>query len=284
MVATWKKDEVSRFEKKIKSHKTVGVVSISSVPSKQFQSIKKKLKGQVEFSVSRSNIIKRALGKAGIKGMDEYVKGPSGIVFTDLNAFQMEKVIYGCKTKAPAKPGSLAPFDLIVPAGDTGMAAGPVIGDLQGAGVKARIQGGKIIVSEDSVLVKQGDVVNDKVAAVLVRLGIEPMEIILKVTAAHEDGMVYPGDVLHFDEEETLAKIQSAHLKALNLAVNAKVFNRTTMTFMITEAMSKARNLMINAKILNKETVGIYLARADAAANSIKSALPAELQSEIGEK
>jgi large subunit ribosomal protein L10 len=284
MVATWKKDEVSKFEKKIKAHKTVGVVSISNVPSKQFQFIKKKLKGQVEFAVARSNLIKRALDKAGMKGMDQYVKGPSGIVFTDLNAFQMEKAIYGCKTKAPAKPGSIAPFDLIVPAGDTGMAAGPVIGDLQGAGVKAKIQGGKIIVSEESVLVKQGQVVNDKVAAVLVRLGIEPVEIVLRVNAASEDGMVYPGEVLHFDEEETIAKVQSAHLKALNLAVNAKVFNKTTMSFMITEAMSKARNLMINAKIINKETVGIYLARADAAANSIKSALPAELRADIEQK
>jgi large subunit ribosomal protein L10 len=280
MVATWKKDTVDKIAKDLKSHKVVGVVSIKSIPSKQLQNMKKKLKGQVGIAVARSNLIKRALAKAGVKDMDGYVNGPSGIVFSNLSAFQMEKAIYGCKTKAPAKAGSIAPFDLIVPAGDTGLAAGPVIGDLQGAGVKAKIQGGKITVTEDSLLVKQGQVVNDKVSAVLSRLGVEPMEIILRVNAASEAGMVYPGDVLHIDEEETRAKIADAHRKAFNLAYHTEYFTKDNVPLFIQEAICKTRNLMINAKIVNKETVGIYLARADAAAKSLASVLPPELQSD----
>jgi len=284
MVAAWKKDTVDQFSKLIKSHKTVGIVSIRSVPSKQMQSMKRQFKGKADIFVARSNLIRKALGKAGIKGMDDFVEGPSGIVFSDLNPFQMEKMIYGCKTKAPAKPGSIAPFDLIVPAGDTGLPAGPLIGDLQGAGVKAKIQSGKITVTEDSLLVKQGQVVNDKVAAVLARLGVEPMEIILRVSAAYDGQMVYAGDILHTDEEETKAKIEDAHRKALNLAVNAKIYSKAVMPFMIADAVVKTRNLMINAKIVNKETIGIYLARADAAAKSVKSVLPPELQAELEKK
>ncbi len=284
MVATWKKETVDQFSKQIKSHKTVGVVSIKSVPSKQLQSMKKQFKGKADIVIARSNLIRRALDKAGIKGMESYVSGPSGIVFSDLNPFQLEKMIYGSKTKAPAKAGSIAPFDLIVPAGDTGLPAGPLIGDLQGAGVKAKIQGGKIMVTEDSLLVKKGQVVNDKVSAVLARLGVEPMEIILKVSAAYDGEMVYSGDVLHIDEEETKAKIGDAHKKALNLAVNAKIYSKAVMPFMIADAAAKTRNLMINARIVNKETIGIYLARADAAAKSIKSVLPPELQAELDKK
>jgi large subunit ribosomal protein L10 len=284
MVATWKKDTVGRFEKQIKGHKVVAVASISAIPSKQFQSIKKKLKGQVDFSIARSNLIIRALDKAGIKGMNDHVKGPTGILFTNLNAFQLTKALYDCKTNAPVKPGAIAPFDLIVSAGDTGLPAGPVIGDLQAAGVKARIQGGKILVTEDSLVAKQGTVVNEKVASVLSRLGVEPMEILLKVTAAHEGGLVYTYDILHIDEEETKAKISGAHLKALNLAVNARVFNKDTMPLLVQEAICKTRNLLINAKIINKDTVGIYLAKADAAAKSIMSAMPQELQADLEKK
>jgi|WetSurMetagenome_2_1015567.scaffolds.fasta_scaffold122591_2 large subunit ribosomal protein L10 len=284
MVATWKKDTVSRFHKELKAHKVVGIVSIKNMPSKQMQDMKKKLKGHATIYVARSNLIRRTLDKAGIKGMDEHVQGPSGIVFSDLNPFKLEKLIYGCKTKAAARAGSIAPFDLVIPAGDTGLAAGPVIGDLQGAGIKARIQGGKIIVSEDSVLVKAGKPVEPKVAAVLARLGIEPMEIVLKVSAAHEDGTVYPGSILHIDEEETQGRIGDAFRKSLNLSVNAGIFNRAAMPYMINEAICRARNLMINAGIVNKETIGIYLGRADAAANSIKSVLPPELQAELDKK
>jgi large subunit ribosomal protein L10 len=284
MVATWKKDVVDRFTKELKSHRVVGVVSIKAVPSKQMQNMKRKLKGQADIYVARSNLIRRALEKAGIKGMDEHLKGPSGIVFSDLNPFQLEKLIYSCKTQAPAKPGNIAPFDLIIPAGDTGLPAGPIIGDLQNAGVKAKIQSGKIVVSEDSLLVKAGDVVGDKAAGVLARLGVEPIEIVLRIKAAHEGGVVYTGDILHIDEEETLARIAGAHLKAFNLAYNARAYNKAVIPYMIQEAVSKARNLMINGGIINKETVGIYLARADAAARSIRSALPPEMQAELEKK
>ena len=73
-----------------------------SALSKQMQDMKKKLKGQATIYVARSNLIRRTLDKAGIKGMDEHVQGPSGIVFSDLNPFKLEKLIYGCKTKAAA--------------------------------------------------------------------------------------------------------------------------------------------------------------------------------------
>jgi len=284
MVATWKKDTVSQLEKAIKSHRVVGVINISAIPSKQLQNIKRKLKGQVEIKVARSNLIVKALDKAGIKGMEEHVKGPSGVVYTNLNPFQLEKLIYGCKTNAPVKPGGIAPFDLIVPAGETGLSAGPVIGDMQAAGIKAKIQGGKIVVSADSLLVKKGGVVNDKVAAALARLGVEPMEIVLRVVAAHEGGTVYPYGIIHVDEVETKAKLADAHRRAFNLAYNARVYNSTTLPFLIQDAITKTRNLMINAKIVNKETVGIYLAKADAAVKAIMSALPQELQAGLAKK
>jgi len=281
MVATWKKDVVEDLEKQIKSHRVVGIVAIEGVPSKPLQNMKRQLKGQASIVVARSSLIRRALEKSGVGGLAGLVDGPSGVVFSDLNPFQLEKMIYRCKTTAPARPGSIAPFDLVVPAGDTGIPAGPVIGDMQAAGVKAKIQGGRIVVTEDSVLVRKGAVVNDKVSAVLTRLGIEPMEIALKLKGAYDGAMVYPGEVLHIDEDETKARLSSAHMKAFNLAYNARIYNREVIVFLIQEAVYRARNLMVNGGIINRETVSIYLAKADAAAKSIRSVLPPEIQAEL---
>ncbi len=278
MVANWKTSQVDSVAKKIKSRKVVGIVGISGIPSKQLQLIRKKLKDNLEIIVSRSTLLSLALEKAGIKELNQYLSGPSAIVVTDLNPFELEKIIYSNKTNAPAKAGAIAPFDLVVPAGDTGLAAGPVIGDLQAAGIKARIQGGKIMVTEESTLVKAGEIVSEAAAPVLIRLGIEPMEIILKLKAASEAGTVYAGDLLHVDSEKTIATLNKAYMMAFNLAYNGGVYTSSVMELRIFEAMSKARNLMINAKILNKETVGIYLARADAQAKSLKSVLPEELK------
>jgi len=282
MVATWKKDIVSELSRQVKSHSVVAVVGISGIPSKQIQVIRKRLKGQTGIAVSRSNLIKRALDKAGVKGMDDYVEGPTGLLFSDLNPFKLEKLVYGCKTNAPVRPGTPAPFDLIVPEGDTGLPAGPLIGDLQAAGVKARIQGGKIIVSEKSVIAKAGERVDEKRAAVLARLGIEPLEIVLRIKAAHEGGVIYGGDILHIDETETVGRIAGAYQRALNLAYNAKVYNKAVVRLLVQEAAAKARNLMVNARIINRDTIGTYLAKADAQAKALKAVLPEELKAEAG--
>ena len=166
---------------------------------------------------------------------------------------------------------------LIVPAGDTGLPAGPVIGDIQGAGIKAKIQGGTIQVSEDSVVVKAGEKVSAEAAPVLARLGIEPIDIKLSLFAASEAGVIYTQDILHINDEETYATLSSAYIKALNLSFNARIYNAKVMQYLICEAAAKSRNLMVNAEIVNAKTIGTYLARADAAAKALKSVLPKEL-------
>ena len=277
MVATWKTDLVDEIAKKIKASNVVGVVGVERIPSKQMQLIRKKIHTDVDLLVTRKNIIKRALDKAGLGEMQEFVSGSCGIITCEMNPFALEKMIEANKTRAPAKAGQVAPIDLVVPAGDTGLPAGPIIGDLQGAGIKARIQGGTILVSEDSVVVKAGEKVPMKAAPVLARLGIEPMDIKLSLFAAAEAGLVYTADVLHIDEQETIAKLSGAHLKAFNLSYNARIFNAQVMQHLICGAVSNSRNLMVNADIVNAETIGRFLAKADAAAKSLKSVLPKEL-------
>lgn len=284
MTATWKKDTVSELAKKMKISKVVGLVSISGIPSKQMQLMRKELKEDVDLRVSRSSLISRALKKAGIEGMEEYLKGPCGIAFSELNPFQLEKTFSSRKTTAPAKTGSTAPYDLVVQEGDTGLPAGPVIGDLQRAGVKAKIQGGKIVVTEDSVVAREGERIEDNVATVLTRLGIEPREIQIRIIAAYEDGIVYPGDVLHIEEPETIGKLQNAYNKAFNLAYNARVYNKATIEMLLYEGICNTRNLMVNAEIINKETIPLYLGKASAAAKALKAALPPELQAEVKEE
>ena len=284
MVAPYKKKEVETLVKKIKANKVVGVVSLRSMPSRQLQKIRKKLRGEADIYTSKNSLIRLAFEKVGIKELEKYVEGPISLILTNTNPFKLERILYENRAKAAAKPGSIAQADIVVPAGDTGLPAGPVIGEVQNAGIKAQIQGGKIVVKEDTVVAKKGEKINEKVAVVLNRLGIQPNEIQLKMTAAIENGIVYPYEVLHIDEGETLAKIANAYRSAINLSVNAGIFNKESMPYMITEAFSKARNLAINAEIVNKDTVGVFMGKAGAAANALKAVLPPEVFTAVEEK
>ncbi len=274
MVAPWKPREVEELAEKMSRSKVVGIVSIENIPSRQLQRMRKSLRGRAEIKVSKKNLIIMAFEKARLNGMADYLNGSLGILFSDSNPFKLNKIIESEKMSAPPKAGSISPQDIIVPAGDTSLPPGPVIGDLQRANIKAKIGGGKIVVTEDSLVVKKGEIISTEVASALTRLGIEPIEIGLVLKAAYENGIIYTSEVLHIDDEETISKIQNAYMNSLNLAMNAGVYNETTIPLLIADAHRKAFNLAVNSEILNKETVKAILAKASANAVALKSLIP----------
>ncbi|MFH0860939.1 MAG: 50S ribosomal protein L10 [Candidatus Altiarchaeota archaeon] len=274
MVAEWKKGFTKDLKKEISSSKVVGLVRITGIPSKQLQVMRKKLTGNANLRIVKNNLLKRALEQANIKNLGEHVDGPTGIVFSELDPFRLEKLLQEGKTRAKAKPGSIAPSDIIIPKGDTPFPPGPIIGELQTVGVKARIQGGKIVITEDSKVASEGDVISQELANVLGRLGLEPFEIGLKLNAAYDGELIYAGDVLRIDAEGTLTKLRQAYGSSLSLALNANIFNSLTMPYFIREASANAKALAYNAEILTEETVGYFMAKANAQAAKISAMIP----------
>ncbi len=274
MVAPWKPKEVDELAKKMSKSKVIGIVNIEGIPSKQLQQMRKSLKSRAEIRVSKKNLITRAFEKAKLEGMTKHLNGSLGIVFSDSDPFKLNKIIVSGKISAPPKAGSISPQDIVVPAGDTSLPPGPVIGDLQQAKIKAKIEGGKIVITEDSLVVKEGDVISPEAASALARLGIEPIEIGLELKAAYEDGTIYTSDVLHIDEAETLGRIRTAYTNSLNLAMDAGIYNKVTVPLLLSDAHQKALNLATKAEILTKETIKTILAKANVQASALKSIIP----------
>ena len=111
------------------------------------------------------------------------VDGQCAIVISDLNPFRLFKQLDATKTKMPAKGGETSPEDIEVKAGDTPFKPGPIVGDLQKAGVPAAIEQGKVVIKKDKVLVKEGDEISRDVALVLSKLEIFPMTVGLDLRA-----------------------------------------------------------------------------------------------------
>ena len=160
------------------------------------------------------------------------------------------------------------------PAGPTGFAPGPVIGEMGLMGIKAGIVDGKVAIKEDSLIVKEGEVIKPEVAALLTRLKIEPMEIGLDLTATYEDGEIFTKDVLDINVQEYIDNLTNAHRWSFNLAVEAGIYNAQTTEFMVINAHSKARALAISQDILADEIVPIILAKAQSQMLAIKSLVP----------
>jgi large subunit ribosomal protein L10 len=207
------------------------------------------------------------------------------MVFTEMNPFKLFKILEDSKTEAPAKAGAIAPADIVVPAGDTSFPPGPILGELQQAGIPAKIDKGSIVVQEDAVVVEEGEPVPKNVADVLTKLEIYPMEVGIDLLAVYEDNTIYTADVLKIDEEETKANIASAYQSAINLSVFAGIINSESAPLLIQKAARDAMNLAVNANILTSETTDKILSKAYAQMLAIASQLSDDaLDDELREK
>ncbi len=97
----------------------------------------------------------------------------------------------GHQERRPGKAGDIAPEDIAVKAGETPFKPGPIVGELQKVGIPAGIEGGKIVIKKDKVLVEKGRRSPEELSKVLPQLEILPMTVGLDLRAAFEDGVLY---------------------------------------------------------------------------------------------
>ncbi len=217
-----KQDVVAEFLKLIEEYPIVGAVDVENLPALQLNRMRAQLRGTVLVKMTKRRLLTHALNaskKENVKELIPYLKGMPALIFTKESPFKLFKILKKNKSKSPIKGGQTAPKDIIVPAGPTSFAPGPIIGELGAFKIKAGIDGGKVAIKEDSLVAKEGTVVSAKLAAILTRLGIEPMDIGLNLTAVWENGLILKKDVLDVDEEQYQSDIASAASWAFNLAM-----------------------------------------------------------------
>lgn len=265
-VAEWKRDLVEELVNKFDKYPVVGILNITGIPAPQFQEMRDLLRDKAEIKVSRRVLLRVAMERAaekntGLKDFTDHLKGPCALIFTKMNPFQLWKILDENKTNAPAKPGMESPKDIIIPAGETDFPPGPIIGELQRAGIKARIQAGKIVILEDSKIVEEGEPIPEEVVGVLAKFGIEPREIGFELLAAYEDGTVFPGGMLVVDEEGTKLQIQTAAVNSLSLSLEIGHPTSSNVGLLVGRASSEARALALNASILSPDLIPEFLSK-----------------------
>ncbi|MDO5851796.1 MAG: 50S ribosomal protein L10 [Methanobacteriaceae archaeon] len=287
-VADWKKEKVQDLEQLTEEHDVIGIVDLADIPAPQLQTMRTSLNKDAVLRMSRKTFIKIALEdseKEGVTKLTEHMSGQPALVFTEMNPFKLFKILEDSKTEAPAKAGSIAPSDIMVPAGDTSFPPGPILGELQQVGIPAKIDKGKITITDDKVIVEEGEIISKDVAAMLTKLEIHPLEVGINLLAAYENETIYTADVLAIDEDEFKQSLISAHQNAINLSVNAGIMNKTSAPLLIQKAAREAMNLALNANIVNSETIDQILSKAYSQMMSVASKLDADaLDDELSEK
>lgn len=269
----WKKDEVEEIISLSKEYKLTGLVDLHGIPASQLQQMRRDLRGSAVLKMTRNTLIEHAFNEAGgeIGKIVDYVDGQSAMIYTNENPFKLYRKLQDTMTKMVAKPGDIAPEDIVVPKGPTAFPPGPIVGTLQQAGIPAAITGGKVVIRETKTVVKEGEVISAKLADVLSKLDIRPIDVGLSLQISFYDETFFEPKTLAIDENEYFNNVVLAAQQAFNLSVNAAYPTATTAGAIIGKAVREAKNLAVEAAIYEKDVVELIIGRAQRESLAVKA-------------
>jgi large subunit ribosomal protein L10 len=270
-----KSTEVDAIKEILKGYKSIGIASLKKVRASQLQELKKGMKGKVYLRVLKNTLIKIALeemNQAELKKLEAYLEGSNVFLFTDLNPFKLALLLERGKVKTTAKSGDIAAMDVVIPSGNTGQPPGPVISQLNAVGLPTRIESGSVWISKDTLVVRRGEPINERLAGVLSKLGIKAVELGISMRAVFDDGIIITGDQLRVDVDATRKSVQASNGEAFALALEIGYTSKDTIKPLLQRAHQKAVALSVSATIPTKDTIADIIRKANAEMTSLSTA------------
>lgn len=169
--------------------------------------IRKAIRGHVENNPKLETIL-------------PHVRGNVGFVFCKDDLQGVKKAITSLKVAAPAKVGILAPSDVIVPAGPTGMEPTQT-SFLQALNIPSKITRGQVEIINDVHLIKKGQKVGSSEAALLQKLDIKPFQYGFTIKTVYDDGAIIDSSVIDLSDEDILGKFHRGvrNVASVSLAI-----------------------------------------------------------------
>jgi large subunit ribosomal protein L10 len=257
--------EVEEIKQLLKSYKYIGIASLQKVRAAQLQELKKSLAEKVYMRVLKNTLTKLAIDNMetnNLKKLDDYLEGANLFLFTDINPFKLALLLERGKVKTIAKSGDISAMDVVIPEGSTGQPPGPIISQLNAVGLPTRIESGSVWVSKDTLVVRKGEPISERLAALLSKLGIKAVEAGLSMKVVLDEGLIITGDQLKVDVEETRKTIEQSHSDAIALTLNIAYPTNENIDMLLQIAQKEAYALALNATVPTKETIEDIIRKA----------------------
>ena len=264
---------VNNLKKEVKQYKSVGIMSLKSLPDTLLQKIRNNMKNDVRIVIARKSLIARALEEDEVlKKMLPYVEGNVALVLSNKDPFELYSAISARRLKMAAKPGQIAGSDIIIEAGETAIAPGQAVTDLKAAGIDVQIQKGKVVIAKSKVLVPSGAKISTAVSKALRMLDIMPFEAYASINVVASSNIIFTKDVLGITREETVSNLADAFSKAYALSIAADYVTPFNIKEFIRRAYLGALGVGITANVYEPGIVEQLIAKAMAAAFGLKEA------------
>jgi len=259
-----------KFEKLLEEYKNVLIVGVDNVGSLQMQKVRIALRGTAIMIMGKNTLMRMIMRKImeknpRLEALLPHVRGNMGMIFTNDDLAKIRQIVTEYKVPAGAKSGTLAPSDVFVPPGPTGLDPGQT-GFFQALNIATKIVKGSIEIVNQVHLIKKGDKVTSSAVALLAKLDIKPFFYGIVALQVYENGSVYPAQVLDITPDELLERFMKGvnTLRALSLA--ARWPSELTLPFQIASGFRKLLALSLATNYKFKEAEAFEKAAASGAA------------------
>ena len=209
-----KKDAyLEKLKSLVQAHPKILIIEANNVGSKQFQNIRLALRGTAEVLMGKNTMVRKGLTQfqeenpeSDLSKLIATVKGNIGFIFCKGDVETVRKVINSNKVPAIAKAGVIAPMDVFVPAGPTGLDPTQT-NFFQALNIATKVVKAQIEIIADVHVIKTGQKVQMGEQVLLQKLNIKPFSYGMKILAVYEEGEVFDASVLDITNEAIVQRL-----------------------------------------------------------------------------
>ena len=257
-----------------KKYSVTALVRMEKVRASQLLPLRKKLLGEVEIVSIKDKIAKKAFEKLDVPGaekMKEMLTGQCVFMFTNMSPFKLNVLLGKNKVLLVARGGDTASIDVVVPPKNTGIAPGPMLTEFKENKIPTKIDQGTIWILKETTPVKKGGVISTKLAALLGKLDIKPIEARIVLNSALSESILFSEEDLVVDVDAFRDKIAQANQNALALSTEIAYVTEDNIAQILAKASQAGISLSVEAAYVTDETKEQILQKAHSQAKGVAS-------------
>jgi len=257
-----------------KKYSVMALVRMEKVRASQLLPLRKKLQGEVEIVSIKDKIAKKAFEKLDVPGaekMKEMLTGQCVFMFTNMSPFKLNVLLGKNKVLLAARGGNIASIDVVVPPKNTGIAPGPMLTEFKDNKIPTKIDQGTIWILKETTPVKKGEVISTKLAALLGKLDIKPIEARIVLNSALSESILFTEEELVVDVDAFRDKIAQANQNALALSTEIAYVTEDNIAQILAKASQAGISLSVEAAYVTDETKEQILQKAHSQAKGVAS-------------
>lgn len=259
-----KEEYFTRFKDLLTTYTKAFIVEIDNVGSFQLQNTRIELRGKAEVLMGKNTMMRKCIREYAEENpgtptaqLEALCRGNIGFVFTNGDLAEVREILEKNVRPAPARVGSVAPIDVIVPKGPTGCDPGQTA-FFQTLQIATKITRGQIEMTADTHLITAGEKVTASQAAILQKLSIEPFTYGVVLKSVYDNGSLFDAKVLDITDDVLAAKFSAALSMVASLSLALGYPTQASVPHSIANAFKAILSITLGCDNYSFPTADIY--------------------------